>query len=280
MTTQASDNEQEAERQRLMDLAVPGPDLESAGWIKSHISIIGYACLSNTIQIIIIIVVIAILCFLVQRWNVLRMPVDQSLMNIFFSTVQPANSSTQSAGGPSDLVDWLMRLQSVLGIGTLLVAINVWYNEIYEDWENSLPKRMSVFFLRQGKPAIVCRYIWLAGEADLRAWGQQVAAQAVNGRLDFYPNVRAEDPKLMKWTDGSICRHYAVCFDLMENDADSDNKNNPNDQKNMPKNPFLKVYPGQCRYQNLASGSNMVFSVPLKELKLKLNPSALPFNWP
>jgi hypothetical protein len=154
-------------------------------------------------------------------------------------------------------------VQSLLGGGTLLVAIFLWYGKIREEWENRLPKRMSVFFLYQGLPAIICRYVWLADEGDLRAWAQQVAAQAAQVQyLRFYPNIKAEIPSKVMWIDSKICRHYAVCFELTDN------------------NPDLKKHHGNCCYQNMATGRNEVFVVPLEDLKRELPASVFPFKWP
>jgi hypothetical protein len=154
-------------------------------------------------------------------------------------------------------------VQSLLGGGTLLVALFVWYGEISEKWENSLPKRMSVFFLSQSLPVIVCRYVWLADEGDLRAWGQQVAAQAAQvPYLRFYPNIKAEAPSRAVWIDKKICRHYVVCFELTD------------------KNPDLGKYRGKCHYQNMATGKNEVFSVPLAQLQRDVPASVCPFKWP
>ncbi|MFZ2470993.1 MAG: acylphosphatase [Methanothrix sp.] len=131
-------------------------------------------------------------------------------------------------------------MQSFLGIGTLAVALFVWYGKIREEWKNDLPKRLSVFFFYGGKPVIVCRYVWLAGEDELRTWGQQVAKQAAgNQNLDFSPDVEARKPSLAVEKNGEICKHYAVRFVLTK----------------MPSSqPDSRV----CRYQNFAADDKIV----------------------
>ncbi|MBN1236751.1 MAG: hypothetical protein JW999_12010, partial [Methanotrichaceae archaeon] len=65
-----------------------------------------------------------------------------------------------------------------------------------------------------------------------------------------------------RWIDGKICRHYVVCFELTD------------------ENPFLARYLGMCRYQNMATGSNIVSSVPLADLQRRFSASFFPFDWP
>jgi len=259
----------------------PGPDLERPRRRKCAVSILKYILRFNFIRIFIMLSALVVLIFLVLTWDELRPPVhSQGLVPIFQEVIQDVksilhsslfflNGNAASTASPFTWVGWLINIQALLGAGTLLVALFVWYGEIHEDWENILPKRMSVFFLHNGLPVIVCRYVWLAGEGDLRAWGQQVAAQAVGERfLSFYPNVRLEAPRKALWIDGKICRHYEVCFELM----DMDKKKN--------QNLFLAKYAGKCRYQNMATGSNVVRSVPIADLKNRIKAEVFPFNWP
>lgn len=149
---------------------------------------------------------------------------------------------------PSNWAGWLSNLQSFFAVGTFFVALFVWYDETRDDWQNELPKRMSVFFFHAGKPVIVCRYVWLAGAEDLRAWGQQVAAQAVENdrNLKFGPDVKTQVPDLVIGPDGTVCRHYAVRFQLKEL-------------------PSLLKDSGECRYQNFAAADKSVYPIPLEQ---------------
>lgn len=235
----------------------PGPDLELLSLPQRRKLIREYAWKHHRGHIAITIVAVLLLCLGAYAWNDLHPP------------IQSQNSNTASSTSPTNWADWLIRIQAFLGLPTLFVAIFVWYGNIQKDWENDLPNRMSVFFLHNGLPAIICRYVWLAGEDDLRAWGQQVAAQAVGEpRLSFYPNVSAQIPKLAIWIDGNICKHYTVCFELM--DMDQEKKQNL----------FLKKYSGKCCYQNMAIGSNIVSPVPLADLQRRVSASVFPFDWP
>ena len=260
----------------------PGPNLKSPGWMRCKLSILGYALKHHRIQIFIMALALGLIIDLVLRWDELRPPmqiqismpmasgiIDDILYVLRDSPMFFQDGTIASPKSPSTWVDWWVYVQSLLGGGTLLVALFVWYGEIREDWENALPKRMSVFFLHQGLPVIICRYIWLAGEGDLRAWGQQVAAQAAGEHiLIFYPNVRAEAPKLITWTNGNICRHYEICFELRDMDIVK------------KQNLFLEDLQSKntCRYQNMASGSNTAAPVKLADLRQKAPASAFPFQ--
>jgi len=253
----------------------PGPDLKRPNWLRCRLSILGHALRYHLIQIAIMTIALILLFYLVLRWDELRPPlhfqysmqmiaeISQNIIAVLYSPMFFQNQALSSSGSPSTWIGWWINVQSLLGGGTLMVALFVWYGEIREEWENRLPKRMSVFFLHDGWPAIVCRYVWLAGEGDLRAWGQQVAAQAAHQRLlNFYPNIKAQPPRLAVWTDGKICRHYEVCFDLMDDNA------------------VLLQNLGRCIYQNMATGSNAVHSVPLNQMRKKTRKSGFPFKWP
>jgi len=197
--------------------------------------IIIYTFKNYLTQIIIMTSVLLFLCVGISKWDVLLLPTH-------FQNMAAMPSVT-----PSNWADWWMRVQSFLGVGTLLVALFVWYSRIRDDWENHLPKRMSVFFFHLGQPVIICRYVWLAGVDDMRAWGQQVAAQAAyNERyLKFSPEIKTRDPSLIVMTkDDAICKHYAICFQL--------NK--------LPSS--LTEESGMCRYQNFAAKDNSVHSIP------------------
>jgi hypothetical protein len=169
----------------------------------------------------------------VLAWDVLRPPIPYPSPGV--------------AVAPTNWADWVSRLQSLLGVGTLLVALFVWYGEIRDDWENDLPRRMSVFFFHAERPVIVCRHVWLAGADDLRAWGQQVAAQAAGERfLDFSPEIEARGPELRTTPGGTVCRHYAVCFRLTR------------------LSPALSSHPLICRYQNLVAADTAVRDEPVE----------------
>ena len=259
-----------------------GPTLKRPSWLRCKLSILGYALEHNFIQIAVMLFALVLLIDMILRWDELRPPMEiQFSMTMITGVLQEAFNvlvyspmffqkvTAPSSLSPSTWVGWWINVQSLLSGGTLLVALFVWHGKIRGDWTGSLPKRMSVFFLHEGLPVIVCRYVWLASEGDLRAWGQQVAAQSVGERfLSFYPNVNAGAPTFAVWIDGKICSHYVVCFELMDPDKES------------KQNLFLEKYLGRSRYQNMATGSNIVSSVRMTDLQREVQASVFPFDWP
>lgn len=116
-------------------------------------------------------------------------------------------------------------LEPLTGIATLLVAIGVWWGEVKQDMENALPKRLNVRFLFEGKEIMRCDQAYLAGESDIRAWGQQIGRQLVGGILDFAPDI-LQTPGIV--TDenvtpgGGPIKLYEVTFKLTKNPFGSD----------------------------------------------------------
>ncbi len=194
-----------------------------------------YAWRHQQSQIVIIISFVVIVFVGTVFWNELHLP----------------NSASET---PKSLTDWLINAQSIFSLGTILVALSLWWGEIREDWENDLPKRLSVFFFYEDNPLIVCRYVWLAGADEIRTWGQQVALQAqpskqvqpdkkVAGKdkLDFGPDVETRKPILLLGPGGEVWKHYSVCFRLTD--------------LNPTLTDFTKQHPGNCIYQNLAAAN-------------------------
>jgi hypothetical protein len=234
-STKQTDNQDASQAQQNRLHRDLGPNLKTPSRRKRVKSIISFALKNYLTQIIVMTSALLLLGFGILKWDVLLLP-------IYFQ-----NTTTMSSATPSNWADWWMRVQSFLGMGTLIVALFVWYSRIRDDWENHLPKRMSVFFFHIGKPVIICRYVWLSSADDLRAWGQQVATQAAyNDRnLEFSPEIKTGDPSLIVMTkDYTICKHYTICFQL----------------KKIPSS--LTKESGMCRYQNFASEDNRVHPIP------------------
>ncbi|MCF6355146.1 MAG: hypothetical protein L3J26_08620 [Candidatus Polarisedimenticolaceae bacterium] len=80
---------------------------------------------------------------------------------------------------------WTDNVDPLLGTGTFIVACAVWYGEKRENWKESLPKKLTVFFMYK-KPShpdtaprevMRCECAELASEADMRALAQQIGNQ-------------------------------------------------------------------------------------------------------
>lgn len=216
-----------------------GPDLKPLGWWREHRNISIYILKHHGIKIVFVISVIVCLISYLHAWDHVYPPVPF------------LNATIAAPVSPTNWTGWLNNLQSYIAIGTFFVALFVWYGKIRDDWQDELPKRMSVFFFYKGKPVIVCRYVWLARAEDLRAWGQQVASQAVDNdrSLKFGPDVKTQVPNLAIDPDGTVCKHYAVRFRLKELIA------------------LLKEDEGKCRYQNFAAVDKEPHTIDSKQVE-------------
>jgi hypothetical protein len=105
---------------------------------------------------------------------------------------------------PADLTSWWSAwLDPLIGMGTFCVAVFVWLGERRQDWEEQLPRRLTVRFvlLQDGKPpqlVMLCREADLTSAADIRQWGQQIGKQMnqnENLGLEIYFDLFAAKPQ-------------------------------------------------------------------------------------
>ena len=215
-----------AKRKEPMEKTIDdlGPTLPELRWWRKIRLILRYVLKHRKLPIIIMGIFIGLVVLGVLFWSELRLP-------------------STSSRTPEGIVEWLLNAQTILGIGTLLVALFVWIGEIEKNWENDLPKRLSVFFFWEAKPLIVCRYVWLAGKDEIRTWGQQVGVQAqevmpgekpADSFLHFGPDMQTRNPELLLGPKGEAWKHYSICFRLTG------------------LNKSLERTEDYCRYQNIA----------------------------
>ncbi len=116
-------------------------------------------------------------------------------------------------------VDWWNWAEPISGTVTLLVAVFLWITNVAKDWENNLPKRLSATFLYKNRKVMQFENVYLAGEADIRAWSQQVGRQMGGGKnLNFSPLIKREQPKIKKEVtedeDVKRVKSYSVMIEL------------------------------------------------------------------
>ncbi len=105
---------------------------------------------------------------------------------------------------------WWNWVEPISGLATLFVAMAVWFGELQQDWENSLPKHLTVSFWHKNaagsieKEVMRCENAYLASEGDIRAWGQQLGGQMDTWKvdqgdrfLDLEPNIIQEGPEIV-----------------------------------------------------------------------------------
>lgn len=122
---------------------------------------------------------------------------------------------------------WSAYLDPIIGLGTFLLAILISIFDLSQEWELSLPKRLTVIFKYQGNPIIICENAYLASEADKRAWGQQIGGQMNAGNLAFYPYIEEVDLEIQSY-NGKKYKTYKIIFNLKDlpvpNSKDEDSK--------------------------------------------------------
>ncbi len=109
--------------------------------------------------------------------------------------------------------------EPAIGLTTLLVVIAVFFWELEQDWENSLPKILTANFKYDDKLVMKCEGAFLAGEADIRQWGQQIGRQmAGGGDLYFLPGIEQSPPTTDKLDENNPHevhkKRYEVTFTL------------------------------------------------------------------
>ncbi|MHB1557387.1 MAG: hypothetical protein ACYC61_07900 [Isosphaeraceae bacterium] len=114
----------------------------------------------------------------------------------------------------SRVLTWeaLSIVSSVLAFS---VGVTVFLNEAVENSEARLPKRLSVYFVDPDAEItrLVCQQAHLTGEADIRAWSQQIGRQIYQGNLDFTPFPELRRLGVEK-REGAIFTHYQAVFRL------------------------------------------------------------------
>lgn len=68
-------------------------------------------------------------------------------------------------------------LDPIIGISTFLFAVFLWLNGLRKEWEESLPKRMTVQFEYDNRNIMVCKDSLLVNLSDARTWALQIGSQ-------------------------------------------------------------------------------------------------------
>lgn len=78
-------------------------------------------------------------------------------------------------------------INPIIALGTVLLSIFIYFEQLSLRYLQVLPKRVSVHFLWKGKYIASCLEAPLAHESDLRNWAQQIGKQIFKGNLNMYP---------------------------------------------------------------------------------------------
>lgn len=125
---------------------------------------------------------------------------------------------------PNPAVDWWSGWDVVISFTTLVIAMLVWFAEQNRNWEFSLPKRLTAKFIFQNDLVVVCKNGTLSHEGDIRAFAQQLGAQAIGTKfLKFHGDFEIERPAFVRdrsqWT-----LEYTIAFTLSEMPSEFERK--------------------------------------------------------
>jgi hypothetical protein len=137
---------------------------------------------------------------------------QKRLIGIFIIICAMTSALAGSLTGFSGVWEWI---DPALTLGTLSVALLVWFGEISQDWERQLPQQLTVEFHYQGRTVFLCERAPLIDE-EPRAWAQQIGLQ-MNGneKLSFWPIPEETSVAIEPWR-GKWVRHRKLRFELQQ----------------------------------------------------------------
>ena len=128
---------------------------------------------------------------------------------------------------------WWDWAEPIAGISTLVTALGVWIGELRQDWENNLPKRLTVHFQFENQDILVCRGMHLPNEGDIRALSQQIGRQMTGGQqLKFDPFIKQREP-IIVYEESMGYKLYTVYLKLSEGPSLPDESGEKNINKTL-----------------------------------------------
>jgi hypothetical protein len=108
---------------------------------------------------------------------------------------------------------WLQSSAGVIEAITLFAVVFTAFNVLHRQRLDELDKKLTVSFQYENKIVLLCENAYLAGESDIRQWGQSIGQLMNNGeRLDFEPFIR--ETSIIDKHNKKQYRHYKVVFTL------------------------------------------------------------------
>lgn len=120
-------------------------------------------------------------------------------------------------------------LDPIISIGTILLAILIWFDVIRKEYQQNLPKRLSVLYkikvkenattIEKEHPIMYYHKAFLSGEDDIRPWAQQLIYQA-NDRVGLlftaFFNMLHETPDVETIRTHGISQKQPIMLYLLE----------------------------------------------------------------
>jgi hypothetical protein len=145
-----------------------------------------------------------------KLWAQIQFAKERRLIQLMVNTIIVLSVIAAMLFQPNLGDFWEKSIGTISSIATFFIAIFLWFNDLSRDWKDSLEKRLFVDFNYknlegENRTAMRCEGAYLSGEADIRAWGQQIGRQMNDQRnLDFKPTpIQRED--IPTWDDDEKC---------------------------------------------------------------------------
>ena len=111
---------------------------------------------------------------------------------------------------------WQSWIDPFLALSTIFIAAFIWWNEKRQDWENALPKKLDAYFKYQNKTVYQVKNAPLAGDDDIRQWGQQIGRQMNDDKNLSFNGFKVEGPNRERDKAGKNIMRYALTIWLQQ----------------------------------------------------------------
>lgn len=82
----------------------------------------------------------------------------------------------------SFIEQWGIWLEAYATFSLIFISLVIWYNEKYENWISSLPKKLDIDYILKGEVFCTVKNAPLIHEGDIRQWGQSIAKTILNNQ--------------------------------------------------------------------------------------------------
>lgn len=111
----------------------------------------------------------------------------------------------------------LSWLDPITGSATLVFALFLWLNGLRKEWEEELPKRLTVQYEYEGRNVMVCYDSLLTNLADARTWALQIGKQMSDcEKLRFAPFYNFQDRGILTNKKGNQYKSYVLTYYLTQ----------------------------------------------------------------
>lgn len=77
---------------------------------------------------------------------------------------------------------WGIWLEAYSTFSLIFISLVIWFNEKHENWISSLPKKLDIDYIFEGKVYCTVKNAPLTHEGDIRQWGQSIAKTILNNQ--------------------------------------------------------------------------------------------------